>query len=66
MKQVSEMPTSGQFVAVYETSDGSVHSENLRWSDDGALLCIEDDGFDEEVNPCVYSIGCLFIQGGNQ
>jgi hypothetical protein len=66
MKQVSEMPTSGQFVAVYETSDGSVHSENLMWSADGALLYINDDGFHEEVNPCVYSIGCLFIQGGNQ
>jgi len=38
MKQVSEMPTSGQFVAVWlDTESGNLFSDTLYWNDCGYL-----------------------------
>ena len=55
MKQVDEMPTSGQFVAVWEFYDGKIASETLMWDETGSLLALRDDGFHEDDDPNFYT-----------
>lgn len=40
MKQVDEMPTSGQFVAVWQDHDGDLDSAILKCGDTGLLLTL--------------------------
>jgi hypothetical protein len=62
MKQVSEMPTSGQFVAVFEFKDGKIASETLKWDSCGHLLVLMSDGFHEECAPDFYGdIGAAYF-----
>ena len=42
MKQVDEMPTSGQFVAVWQCHDGDIDSAILKYGDTGSLLTLID------------------------
>ena len=42
MKQVDEMPTSGQFVAVWQCHDGDLDSAILKYGDTGSLLTLID------------------------
>ena len=42
MKQVKEMPTSGQFVAVWQCHDGDIDSAILKYGDTGLLLTLID------------------------
>lgn len=46
MKEVNEMPTEGQFVAVY-TYNGKIWSGTYLWDDEGLAkeYCIYEDGF---------------------
>ena len=55
MKQVKEMPTSGQFVAVWQCHDGYIDSAALRWHTTGALLVARIDGYHEDDNPKFYT-----------
>ena len=48
MKQVDEMPTSGQFVAVWSGLDGKIWSDTLRWID-GKIYSYEEFN-DEGLN----------------
>ena len=43
MKKVKEMPTSGQFVAVWEY-DGNLWSNTMEWKEDGCLYHYEETG----------------------
>ena len=54
MKQVDEMPTSGQFVAVLELYGSKITSETLMWDSCGNLLVLMDDGSHEECDPGFY------------
>ena len=54
MKQVDEMPTSGQFVAVWELHGSKITSETLMWDDCGSLIVIMPDGYHEEADPAFY------------
>ena len=54
MKQVDEMPTSGQFVAVLELYGSKITSETLMWDDCGSLIVIMPDGYHEEVDADFY------------
>lgn len=61
MKQVDEMPTSGQFVAVWEFNN-LAYSSTLKWVD-GVLFGYScnnkpDDGFTAIANSDFYSIVC--------
>ena len=44
MKQVSEMPTSGQFVAVFETEHGVIESETYGYDEQTGFLRSETSG----------------------
>ena len=44
MKQVSEMPTSGQFVAVFETEHGIIESETYEYDEQTGFLRSETSG----------------------
>lgn len=44
MKQVSEMPTSGQFVAVFETEHGVIESETYEYDESTGFLRSESSG----------------------
>ena len=54
MKQVDEMPTNGQFVAVWELQGSKITSETLMWDSCGHLLVLMDDGYHEEVDADFY------------
>ena len=41
MKQVDEMPTSWQFVAVWQCHDGDLDSAILKYGDTGSLLTLK-------------------------
>ncbi len=65
MKQVDEMPTSGQFVAVWEFQDGKIASETLKWDCCGHLLVLMGDGFHEECDHAFYDdIGSQYFIAG--
>ena len=55
MKQVDEMPTIGQFVAVWQCHDGYIDSAVLRWDTTGALLVERIDGYHEDDIPKFYT-----------
>jgi hypothetical protein len=55
MKQVSEMPKTGQFVAVWQCHDGYIDSAVLMWDTTGALLVATIDGYYEEDIPRFYT-----------
>ena len=55
MKQVKEMPTSGQFVAVWQCHDGDIDSAILKYGDTGLLLTLIDYGEWEEDVPRFYT-----------
>ena len=50
MKQVPEMPKTGQFAVVYIGSNNKPWGETLKWKD-GKLLIYKDCVFSEEVSP---------------
>ena len=55
MKQVKEMPTSGQFVAVWQCHDGDLDSAILKYGDTGLLLTLIDYSEWEEDVPRFYT-----------
>ena len=55
MKQVDEMPTSGQFVAVWQCHDGDLDSAILKYGDTGLLLTLIDYSEWEEDVPQFYT-----------
>lgn len=61
MKQVDEMPTSGQFVAVWE-HDGEMWCETLKWKRDKLFAYSrEDDEFGDLVLPSHYKTATFFV-----
>ena len=67
MKQVSEMPTSWQFVAVWQSGDSPVWSDTLRWFGNKLKSYNSDKykingGFTEKEEPDFYnSVGALYF-----
>jgi len=49
MREVSEMPEKGQFVAVWEYQ-GNIWCDTFFWSEDGDLLRFENETDDFEPN----------------